>query len=590
GNGNAQSVRQSITNARNIANALFAVGLYPAIIDEDDMAFTVLRPYKLLLVPLCDTFSPSGRDLIIQYLRAGGHAGFFHAMPATIAAMTGTPIGKFRKAAEIPGAIGGITLEKQAFGSCTTVNQSSTSFIAIENLPPSNKILGWWHTAEGKRTQWPAIVETKNSFWMTHVYMNQDQANGGQMLLRLVSRHEPNALQASAKTILETTATAVALAPNSKGRQKAGALLAKANQSMKTGNYPEVAPICQNALEALRETTGKAVAMNPNEIRAAWCQYPDGLPGKNWKQTLEILSANGFNAIFPLSASPYFATFDSRFLPRPQGEGLPECLAAAKATGISVHAWMNCLGIEDAPDATIRQFGKASRLQEDSKGRQIPWLCPNNAENRRLLARLASEIVSKHHPNGIHFDRIRYPGQNSCFCANCREAFYSFLGIRLTHWPDDVLGGEYQSKWHEFRIASINAVLYEMTSAVLTADARTFVSAAVYPDCRQSPTGIGQDWAYWCRNRKVSFVCPMNYHGSTPQFSGDVKRQVALTGRPGMLVPGIGTSTHRLDADELARQINIARENKTYGFIIFSLGQREASILLPALKQKGVTR
>ena len=57
-----------------------------------------------------------------------------------------------------------------------------------------------------------------------------------------------------------------------------------------------------------------------------------------------------------------------------------------------------------------------------------------------------------------------------------------------------------------------------------------------------------------------------------------------------MLVPGIGTSTHRLDADELARQINIARENKTYGFIIFSLGQREASLLLPALKQKGVTR
>ena len=590
GDGNVQKARESMRNAANIANALFSVGLNPAIIDEDDMAFTVLRPYKLLIIPQCNSFASSGRELIMQYLRAGGHAGFFHSMPATIAALTGTPVGKFKKAAEVPGAIGGITLDKNIFGSCTTLNQASTAFIALENLPPSNKVIGWWHTADGKRTQWPALVETKNAFWMTHVYLNQDPINGGQMLLRLVSRHEPNAMKAAATTMLESTTTSVALAPHTKGRQKADAIIAKANASLSAGSFMAVAPLCQSALLALKETAGKSTPLNPNEIRAAWCQYTDGLPGRNWRQTLEILSANGFNAIFPLTASPYFVTFDSRLLPRPSGEGLAECTAAAKATGVSVHAWMNCLGIEDAPEATIRQFGKTGRLQEDSKGRQLPWLCPNNPENRRLLSRLASEIVSKHNPTGIHFDRIRYPGQNACYCENCRETFYNYIGLRLSHWPDAVLGGDFQSKWNEFRIVSINTVLSEMTSAVLAANAKTYVSTAVYPDCRQSPATIGQDWAGWCRNKKVSFVCPMNYHASATQFSGDIKRQLQSTGRPNMLVPGIGTSTHRLDADELARQISIARENKTYGFIIFSLGQREAAVLLPALKQKGVIR
>ena len=590
GNGNVQSAREAVRNARNVMNALVSVGLFPAIIDEDDMAYMVLRPYKLLIVPHCDSFAPSGRELIMQYLRSGGHAGFFHAMPANIAALTGTPVGKFKKAAEVPGAIGGITLDKGVFGTCSSLNQASTAFIAVENFPPSNRPLGWWHTASGQRTKWPAILETKNAFWMTHVYMNQDQANGGQMLLQLVSRHEPGAQAAAAREIVANTATSLSFSRNSKSRQKAGGILAKAKSSLDAGNFQAVAPLCHSAMEALKETAGSTIAINPNEMRAAWCQYADGLPGRTWRQTLDALSSNGFNAIFPLSASPYFATFDSRLLARTPGEGLAECMAAAKATGVNVHAWMNCLGIEDAPESIIRQFGKEGRLQADAKGRQIPWLCPNNSENRRLLARLASEIVSKHHPTGIHFDRIRYPGQNACFCSTCQDAFYAHIGYRLSHWPDAVLGGEYQSKWNEFRIASIDAVLAEMTSAVLAADAKTYISAAVYPDCRQSPASIGQDWAAWCRSKRVSFVCPMNYHSSAPQFLGDVKRQVEFTRNPSMLVPGIGTSTHRLDADELARQISIARDQKAYGFILFALGQREASVLLPALKQKGITR
>lgn len=77
----------------------------------------------------------------------------------------------------------------------------------------------------------------------------------------------------------------------------------------------------------------------------------------------------------------------------------------------------------------------------------------------------------------------------------------------------------------------------------------------------------------------------MSYHNSTNQFTSTLNRQIALIHQPGMLVPGIGTGPMRMSADELARQINATRAAKTYGYIIFDLGQREAFELLPALKK-----
>ncbi len=581
GEGNQKRAAESLRYARNFCDALHMHGLRPAVIDEADMAFTTIRPYSLVAVPSCDGLSPASIDTLIQYMRAGGKAGFFHALPPKIAAQLGTPTGKYTAASSIPGAIGGMQPDRTAFPDCRMVRQMSTAFISVAKVPPGGKAMAWWADGAGAATRYPAIISTRQGFWMTHVFLNQDPLNGGRLFVEIIDGFAKGAARESASCLLADASKAISFTP-AKDRGMAPGLISSARAKFKEGEFGKASALCIEGLEALKGSGTARISANPNEMRAIWCRYPEGLPGFGWKKTMEILAGDGMTAVFPIAASPFQASYESRLVSRARGEGLPECIAAAKTTGICVHAWVNCLGIEDAPESVIKSFAAKGQLQLDSRGRQLPWLCPNDPENKRLLSRLVSELVSKHNVDGVHFDRIRYPGKDSCFCTKCRKAFEDYAGAPMRRWPDDAANGDFKSKWTEFRVASINSLLSSMTQSALAAKKGTYISVAVYPDSAQARVNVGQDWAAWCRKRQVSFACPMNYHSSTSQFQADIRRQIQQTGKPGMLVPGIGTGPMRMSADELSRQINATRAEHTYGFIVFDLGQREAFELLKA--------
>lgn len=590
GNGKQKQNSESQRHAHNLNEALFLHGIMPAVIDENDLAFTTVRPYRMLLVPSPDSLSTNSTDTIITYIRSGGKTGLFHALSHTLAAQMDTPVGKFMPATSIPGAIGGIMPDNARLKSTSIVRQLSTSFIAVEVIPLSNRVSAWWMNCSGQRTRWPAIIETKAGFWMTHVYLNQDPYNGGRLLQALIAFHVPQAAMLSALTLMNHASNALSFATDNQNRTAAATQLAEAKRQYSAGNFQNSAYYSMRCQEALKESIGKTAPVRANEIRALWCRYPSGLPGHSWKQTLSLITDAGFNAVFPLAASPFFTAYPTRLTCQNPGEGLPECLAAARLSGTRVHAWMNCLGVEDAPETILLQWKREGRLQIGPYGNTLNWLCPNNPANRTLLTRLVSELLSKNNIEGIHFDRLRYPGRESCYCDNCKKAFSDFIGANPEPWPRFVRGGDYKDKWEAFRAASITSLFSALSSAALTAKSGTMVSAAVYPDCVQARASVGQDWATWCRNQWISFVCPMNYRASTTLFTGDLRRQINNLGTAARLIPGIGTGPERLPADELARQINAARSAGTPGFILFDLGQREAYELLPELKRMGITR
>ena len=581
---NSKGFQESIRLTKNLASALSSYGLRPAVIEECDLSFLILRPYRFLLVPTFESISLEQRENIMQYLRSGGRLGLFYSLPPPVAAEFGTPVGKYTNANSIPGALGQIVPDSRLLPGCSPVRQLSGSFIALEKLPAGNTALAWWGNNNGQTTRWPAIVKAPRGFWMTHVYLNQDPDNGGRLFLELIGIFLPDAKQIAAATLINHTSKEVLLS-SSRSKRTAQQLLEEAKRLYQQQQYGAASTTCFKSQEALKQTNIALATANPNELRAIWCRYTGGLPGLGWQRTLETIHKSGCNAVFPLSACPYFTTYNSRLISRVSGEGLGECIAAANRTGIRVHAWINCLGIEDAPESILQTFAREGRLQLSSTGKQLGWLCPNNQENLQLLSRMASELVTKNQVEGIHLDRIRYPGRDSCFCEQCRQAFGRELGFQPSPWPNLVLGGECQSRWNEFRKASINRVLATISQAVLSARRSTYLSVAVYPDWEQAQVNVGQDWGNWCKKHWVSFACPMSYHNSTNQFTNALNRQIALIHQPGMLVPGIGTGPMRMSADELARQINATRAAKTYGYIIFDLGQREAFELLPALKK-----
>ena len=215
---------------------------------------------------------------------------------------------------------------------------------------------------------------------------------------------------------------------------------------------------------------------------------------------------------------------------------------------------------------------------------------PYSVDNQKMEIEAMVELAKKG-VDGIHFDYIRYPDGNHCFCAGCRARFETMAGGAVTNWPGDVRKDERLRKlWLDFRTSNISFVVRTVSQRVRAEAPGVKISAAVFPSAETSPTNVGQDWTAWCRAGWLDFVCPMDYVESSALFRNQVAAQKRLVGKV-PIYPGIGLSTWRHDGREavrLAKQILAVRELGVEGFTVFNFDRR-AEKVLPML-HLGITR
>lgn len=405
---------------------------------------------------------------------------------------------------------------------------------------------------------------------MTHTYLNQESEKGGLLWLAVMSHFVPDIQRSAAYTCLQEAGNWYSM-QSTEAKSKSAPRLNNAQGAYNAGKYADCIAQCREARQSTAANTGGKTQMRRGELRGVWCKYPDGLPGRGWANTAHQLVARKYNLVLPYAAAPHFAAYESRIVPISAGNGLPECIAACHKLGIAVHAWMNCLDVEEAPDALVARWRAAGRLQVDASGKPLKWLCPANAENRQMLSRLVAELVSKNDVDGVQFDRIRYPSSEACFCPTCKEAFEKYTGLDCQNWPADVRSGEYRAMWQAFRIVVINSLLAEMINSARTARSKVLVSAAVYSDPGLAKANVGQDWNAWLKNKWLSFASPMNYVGNSTQYNALLQRQINVVGGRERLVPGIGLTPCRLEDNEVSRQIDAVRMASLPGFVVFDL-------------------
>jgi uncharacterized lipoprotein YddW (UPF0748 family) len=195
------------------------------------------------------------------------------------------------------------------------------------------------------------------------------------------------------------------------------------------------------------------------------------------------------------------------------------------------------------------------------------------------------EIARNYDVDGLHFDYIRYPDNDHCFCGGCRERFGRAVGGPVENWPKDVLvGGSLRERWLDWRRDNITTVVKAVSDEARKVKPRIKISAAVFPNWVTDRDGVGQDWKLWCEKGYLDFVCPMDYTSSNNHFNNLVQKQVAWAGKT-PCYPGIGASaaTPRPGADKVIDQINITRRHNTRGFVVFNYGAVESRELLPVL-------
>jgi uncharacterized lipoprotein YddW (UPF0748 family) len=355
--------------------------------------------------------------------------------------------------------------------------------------------------------------------------------------------------------------------------------------------FPEAMKPAAAAREQLLTAFCLAQTPLPGEFRAFWCHSAFGVQGVDWDEAIRRLAENGFTAILPNMLWGGVAFYESKVLPvaaqtATRGDQIRQCLAACRKYGLQMHVWKVDWNLgSSAPKEFVVKMRQAGRLQANSRGQEELWLCPSHPENQQLEIAAMVEVVRNYDVDGVHFDYIRYPDSDHCFCAGCQERFQRASGVTLTNWPESVRAeGPHHQQWLEWRRGNITTVVRSVSEQARALKPKIKLSAAVFRNWPGDRDSIGQDWKLWCDKGYLDFVCPMDYTPSNGHFGTMVSQQVEWAGRvpcyPGL---GVSASSSRFGADRAIEQINIARRHQTHGFVIFNYGVKESAELLPLL-------
>ncbi len=602
-------------HAETTARFLGELGIPYGILGDQDLTPARLNSIKLVILPYNPAVSEAMEQALLAFVRGGGKIISFYALPNRLAAAVGFSQGQYRRA-ERPGQFASMRASGTALpGLPAVVKQASRNIQTMGTVPGRSQIIARWHDNTGASTGQAALLMSGQAIHMTHVLLPDDPANKRRMLMAMIGHcmpdHWRNAAQRAVAdagvigpyTTFEAAHKAIGaqVSRNRTARQaltNAGESHTRALSLLTQRSFPEAIEAAHQAREQLVYAYCAVQRPQRNEFRAFWCHSAFGVDGMEWDAAIRTLAENGFTAILPNMLWGGVAYYDSQVLPvasavHEKGDQIAACLAACKRYGVACHVWKVCWNMaHQAPASFIAKMKHAGRTQVKFDGtREDQWLCPSHPANQQLEIDAMLEVARKYDVDGIHFDYIRYPGQESCFCAGCRNRFEQVLGKSVGNWPGDVRSNEAMAtKWQDFRRAQITHVVRAVSQAVRATKPRMQISAAVFPNLPVNRDSVAQDWGLWCEQGYLDFVCPMDYMGNNAQFESVVREQVTWSGRV-PCYPGIGLSVWP-DAGNVLKlidQINMTRQCGTGGFTVFNYAVSEARDVVP-MCGVGITR
>jgi uncharacterized lipoprotein YddW (UPF0748 family) len=606
--GRSSEAKSADQFVENVTQNLTALGVGCSMLSDLDLTTEWLAKAKLVILPHNPGMPDAAADVLVKFLNAGGKLLAFYNLPSKLRPVVKIESGAHIKAKQ-PGDFSAIRFAPGALaGAPKLVGQRSWNITEAKPVAGASRALAEWLDDKGQPTGHAAVVASDNCIVMSHVLLGDDLINKRRMLLAMVGRLDPDIWWKTTNAGIARIGqiggcknfdeAAALITKTAKGNRKAKAALDAARKlcgeavafGMKE-KYVEASDKAAAATQRLNEAFCMAQQPLKGEFRAFWCHSAFGVEGMEWDEAIKRLADNGFTAIFPNMLWGGVAFYNSKTLPvardvAEKGDQIAKCLAACKKYGVQIHVWkVNWNTGHRVPKEFLDKMRSEGRLQMSSRGKEDPWLCPSHPENQKLEIASMVEVARDYDVDGIHFDYIRYPDGDHCFCDGCRARFAKAAGVEVKNWPKDALsGGPLRQPWLDFRRSNITAVVKAVSEQARVVKPEIKISGAVFRNWATDRDGVGQDWKLWCDKGWFDFVCPMDYTESDRQFDTWIALQKDWAGKV-PVYPGIGVSSSgsRLGADRTIGQIAVTRRHDTKGFIIFNYGVAEAKDLVPML-------
>ena len=597
---------------RTVTGFLKDLGIEYSVISDLDLTAERLKDKRLVILPHNPAMPDAAAETLAKFLEGGGKLMAFYTLPAKLWPVAGMESGR-HVPAKFDGYFASIRFaEGTPAGVPPIVGQKSWNIQGAKPVEGRSRVAATWFDKDGTSTGLPAVVISDSCIYMTHVLLQDDAANKRRMLLALAGHFVPDLWRQAAEAVVErtsrtekeTAAKTRATAVPPRQREPLARKLAEAQTSLaaatalsKEGKFADAMAQAEKSQQGLVEAWCLAQSSQPGEHRAFWCHSAFGPAGMEWDEAIKLLAENGFTAILPNMLWAGTAFYESKVLPvapevRERGDQIAKCLAACKKYGVQCHVWkVNWNMSGRAPKEFAERMRQEGRCQVRFGGQPDPrWLCPSHPQNQKLELDSMVEVATAYDVDGIHFDYIRYPDRDGCFCGGCRERFEKAIGAKVAAWPADVRKDTaLAAKWLDWRRDNITRLVAAVSEAVRQARPKCRISAAVFSNWPVDRDNVGQDWKLWCERGYLDFVCPMDYTPYDGEFDNTVGRQVAWAGKV-PCYPGMGLSTwpSQTDISKLIEQISIARRRGTHGFTIFELNATTAREIVP-LCGKGIT-
>jgi uncharacterized lipoprotein YddW (UPF0748 family) len=574
------------------------------VITRGQVEAGLLQGSQLAILPYNEAVSEAEMTRLESFVASGGKLLVYYLLPGRLPALlgvrvTGWTAGDFAAWAFSDPAVPGLP---------TRVLQDSWNITQAEPAGTLNaRVTAWWEDSRGQNTQKAAWLASDHGFFMSHVLLGEDADQKSYALLCLLGSALPDVWPGATAGALEsigrvgpyrTYAEAVAGirtqgAATLRERWVESELVgaethrAAAFAAQTLGQYTQTILSTHAAHSHLKQAYLLSLKPVSPEFRALWEHHATGpFPG-DWAAAVRALATHQFNAVFPNMLWGGLAHYNSAYLPHSDefnlyGDQVTACVNAAHAHGVQVHVWKVNWNLLNAPQSFISNMRAAGRTQVSRTGTPIDWLCPSHPDNLALEINSMLEIVRNYDVDGIHFDYIRYPNSDYCYCSGCGERFQRQTGRTAANWPADVLAaGSLRNAFLDWRRAQITRLVESVYTAAKALKPGIQVSAAVFPDAESAYNEVGQDWRQWIAKGIVDFLCPMDYTADLHRFRSLVAQQLAYGDRKVPIYPGIGA--FELETDATLAQIQATREGNTGGFILFELSPTSAATLLPAL-------
>ena len=275
----------------------------------------------------------------------------------------------------------------------------------------------------------------------------------------------------------------------------------------------------------------------PDEFRALWVDaYHDGIKSvQQIEELIETARAGNFNALviqvrrrgdtyYPSAIDPWAADATPGF------DALAYLIERAHAAGIEVHAWVTTLAIwggstdptdpnhtfnVHGPDATGRDYWlmPSNTGEEDAAGAY--YLDPGHPEAVDYTVAIYAELAANYDLDGLHLDRVRYPGQEWGYNPTSLTRYQVQTGRDDRPPPDD-------GQWLQWRRDQVTALVRKIYLTTTAIKPRLRLSGALSTSGGAPSTEANwyastpfahhlQDWRSWLAEGILDLGLPMTY-------------------------------------------------------------------------------